>query len=88
MTGTSYPRESVEFQPVTVTVDGAPVTTGVQFCITSHGLRPVTWVAPTTLDGKIGVMVTGFTPGLYDVWAQITSSPEFPVIDCGIISVT
>jgi len=85
---TDYPRESVEFQPVTVTVDGTPVTTGVQFCITAHGGRPVTWVAPTTLDGKIGVMVTGLTPGLYDIWAQITSSPEIPVIDCGIISIT
>jgi hypothetical protein len=83
-----YPRETIEFQPVTVTVDGAAVTTGVQLCVVPHGARPTGWAAPVTLDGKIGVMVEGLTPGLYDIWAQITSSPEIPVIDCGIISVT
>ena len=84
----SYPRETIEFQAVTVTVDGTAVTTGVQLCVVAHGSRPTGWAAPTALGGKIGVMVEGLTPGLYDIWAQITSSPEIPVIDCGIISVT
>lgn len=87
MTG-SYPRESVEFQGITVTVNGAVVTTGVMFCIIPDGARPVTWIAPVTLGGAIGVMVTGLVHGTYRIWAQVTSSPEVPVIDCGIINVT
>lgn len=88
MTNTSYPRETVEFQPITITVDGTPVTTGVTVALVAHGTRPSVWLAPTTLDGKIGVMLTGLTPGLYDVWAKVTSSPETPVVDCGIVSIT
>ena len=84
----SYPRETIEFQPVTVTVDGVAVTTGVEFCVVSAGARPGTWAAPTTIGGKIGVMITGLAPGMYEVWAQITSNPEIPVIDCGTFSVT
>ena len=84
----SYPRETIEFQAVTVTVDGAVVTTGLQLCVVPHASRPTGWAAPTALAGKIGVMVEGLTPGLYDIWAQVTSSPEIPVIDCGIISIT
>jgi hypothetical protein len=85
---TDYPRETIEFQPVTVTVDGVAVTTGVQLCTVPNGSRPTGWAAPTALSGKIGVMVTGLAPGLYGIWAQITSSPEIPVINCGTISVT
>ena len=84
----SYPRETVEFAPITITVDGTPVTTGITVALVGNGARPSVWVAPTTLNGKIGVMLTGLAPGLYNVWAKITSSPEIPVIDCGIISVT
>jgi len=84
----SYPRETVEFQPITITVDGTPVTTGVTVALVANGTRPSEWVAPTTLAGKIGVMLTGLTPGLYNVWAKISSSPETPVIDCGFVSIT
>lgn len=83
----TYPRESVEFQPVTVTVDGVAVTTGVTFAVVPYGDRPVTFVAPTTLGGKIGVMVSGLGVGVYRVWAQVTSAPETPVIDCGTFTV-
>jgi len=83
-----YPRETTEFCAVTITVNGAPVTTGVTICLTPHNTRPVTWVAPTTLNGAIGVMLTGLTPGYYDIWAKISSSPETPVIDCGYIQIT
>ena len=84
----SYPRETVEFQPITITVDGTPVTTGVTVALVANGTRPSVWVAPTTLAGKIGVMLTGLTPGLYSVFAKIASSPETPVIDCGFVSIT
>jgi len=82
-----YERESIEFQPVTVTVNGAPVTTGVTFAITRNGTRPLAYTAPTTVDGNIGVMVQGLTHGLYDVWAKVNSTPEAVVINCGYISV-
>lgn len=84
-----YPRETVEFQPVTVTVDGVAVTTGVQFAIVNReaGTRPTTWTAAVALSGEIGVMITGLTPGFWEVYAQITSTPETPVIDCGYIQV-
>ena len=84
----SIPRESVEFQPITITVDGTPVTTGVTVALVANGTRPSEWVTPTTLNGKIGVMIEGLAPGLYNIWARVTSSPETPVIDCGIVSIT
>ena len=82
-----YERESIEFQPVTVTVNGTPVTTGVTLAITPNGTRPLTYTAPTMVDGKIGVMVQGLTHGLYDVWAKVNSTPETVVMNCGYISV-
>ena len=83
-----FPRETVEFLPVTVTVDGAAVTTGVTFAVVTLGTRPTTFVAPTTLGGKIGVMVGGYAAGYWQVFAKVVSSPETPVIDCGYFSVT
>lgn len=85
---TTYPRETVEFQPITVTVDGVEVLTGVTVAVVASGVRPVTYTAPTTLAGKIGVMVTGMALGIYDVWAKVASSPETPVIYCGSFRVT
>jgi hypothetical protein len=82
-----FPRETVEFQPVTITLNGVAVITGVTFSVVKGSLRPGTFVAPTTLNGKIGVMVTGLTAGTYHVWAQITSSPETPVIDGGYFTI-
>lgn len=84
----TYPRESVEFQPVTVTVDGVTVTSGVEFAVTEPGTRPTVWAAAVTLSGKIGVMVEGFNPGNWHVWARITSTPEIPVVDCGAFIIT
>jgi hypothetical protein len=79
-----YPRESVEFQPITVTLNGVAVTTGVTVQVVVQGNRPVgAWVTPTTLSGVIGVMVSGQAPGSYTVWAKVTSAPETPVINCG-----
>ncbi len=83
-----FPRETVEFQPVVIRVDGVIVTTGVQFDVTPYGDRPSTWANPTQIDDEIGVMVTGYTAGQYTVWAKVTSAPETPVIDCGYFIVT
>jgi hypothetical protein len=84
----SYERESVEFQPVTITVDGTPVTSGVTFCLAPDGTRPVTFTTPAAVNGKIGVLVTGLTPGAYRIWAKVTANPETPVLNCGYITIT
>lgn len=78
-----YPRESVEFQPVLVTLNGAPVTTGVSFAVVPDGQRPVTFTPAQTMDGLSGVMVGGLAPGVYRIYAQMASGLETPVIDCG-----
>lgn len=84
----AYPRESVEFQPVTVTRDGIAVTTGLSFAIVADGTRPTTFTAATILGGKAGVMVSGLARGTYRIFAQLDASPEIPVIDCGYFYIT
>ena len=84
----ALPRETVEFLPVPITVGGVAVLTGVTFAVVAEGTRPATWVAPTTLDDEIGVMVSGFAPGYWRVFAKVASSPETPVIDCGYFQIT
>jgi len=84
-----YPRETTEFVPVTVTVDGVSVTSGVQFSITNGQTRPTVWMESVTLDDQIGFMLTApLTVGAYRVWAKVTDSPEIPVIECGSYRVT
>lgn len=86
----NYPRESVEFQPILITLDGNPVTTAadVEVCITAQNARPSTWIASTSLGGEIGVMIQNLAVGTYLVWARITDSPEIPVINCGPFAVS
>lgn len=90
----SYPRETVEFVPVTITVDGVAVTSGVQFCVIPayDGDRPTVWSAATVLGNRIGFMTNTLTatkfPATFRVWAQVTDSPEVPVIDCGTLQLT
>jgi saccharopine dehydrogenase-like NADP-dependent oxidoreductase len=79
----AYPRESVEFQPVLVTLNGAPVTTGVSLAVVRDGQRPVTFTAAATMDGLTGIMVAGLAPGVYRIYAQLANGQETPVIDCG-----
>lgn len=80
----TFIQESVEFQPIEVKVDGTVVTSGVEFGVTALGARPpASWVAPTALSGKIGIMVSGYAVGTWQVWAKVTSAPETPILDCG-----
>jgi len=83
-----FPRETVEFQPVPITVGGVAVTTGVTYSVVAEGTRPTVFVAPTTLGDEIGVMVAGFAPGYWRVFAKIASSPETPVVDAGYFQIT
>jgi hypothetical protein len=80
----TYERESVEFQPVTVTVDGTPVTTGVEIAVTTGNQRPTTWAAATVLDDQVGYLIDGLDPErVYTLWARVTDSPEVPVVRAG-----
>ena len=85
-----YPRETVEFQPVTILKDGEPVTTAVEFAIIANGDRPLEadWGAAIELDSRIGVMVAALEPGPWNIWARVTDTPEIPVLDCGVFRVT
>lgn len=83
-----FPRETVEFQGVPITIDGVITTTNIEYCVVTPGTRPVTWVSATTLAGATGFMVSGKSVGTYQVWGRVTSSPEIAVIDCGTFSVS
>ena len=82
-----YPRETVEFLPLTVTDGDDPVTT-FQVAVTAYGARPTTWSANTELDGEHGVMVSGLAPGYYSLWAKVTANPETRVVHLGHIAIT
>jgi hypothetical protein len=79
-----YQRESVEFQPVNVTVDGSPVIADLLFAIVRDGQRPVTFSPGYVIGTESGVMIAGLEPGTYRIYAQVTAAwPETPVLDCG-----
>jgi hypothetical protein len=82
------PRETVEYIPVIVTVNGAVTTTGIEFTVTPDGTRPSAWTAAVVLSGATFVLLSGLTPGQWNVWARVSVSPEVAVIECGPIVVT
>ena len=55
----TFERETVEFQPITITRDSVPITSGIATSITQLGVRPTTWVDAVTLGTKVGCMVSG-----------------------------
>jgi hypothetical protein len=84
-----FQRETLEFLPVVVTVDGDPVTDDVEFAIVPAGGRPDDWEAAETLGTAIGVMVAGTAlgTGTFQVYARVTDAPEVPVVDAGTFRV-
>ena len=83
-----FPRETVEFQGVPITIDGIVTVANIEYCVVAPGSRPLTWIPAVTLAGNTGLMVQGRSVGTYQVWARVTSSPEIPVINCGTFSVS
>lgn len=88
MTSSTIPRESVEWRPFTVTVNGAVVTTGVETAVTLAAARPTTWTPATVRDGRTLIHVGGFTAGIYRAWARITRSDETAVVDLGYLTIS
>lgn len=83
-----YPRESVEFQPAPIYQNGLLITTAIAYSVVAFGARAGAFTAAITLQGATGFMVTGYSVGTYDVWAQVTSAPETPVLYCGSFQVS
>ena len=83
----TYERETVEFQPIVITRDGAVITTNIETCITVIDVRPVTWLSAVTLGGKVGCMIQNLSAGAYEVWVRVTDSPEIPVKSAGTFQV-
>lgn len=77
-----YLKESVEFQPVIVELDGA-VIEEFDVCIVPYRARPEDWQSPTVLEGQPGIMIQGLEIGTYDIYVRITHNPEIPVIPAG-----
>lgn len=76
----SFPRETVEYLPVTATIDGAPAG-DFQVAVVQHGTRPTEWTpAPYLLDTP--------QPGYYDVYTRVVDVPETPVVLAGSFIVT
>ena len=81
------PRESVEFFPVNVLLDGAP-TNDFSTSVAARGTRPTTWTPATVVGGRAGVMIAGLQPGTYRVWARVSADPESIVVMAGTVVVT
>lgn len=90
MTSVQLPRETKEYVPVLVAVNGVPVLSGVQFAITAANVRPTTpdWVAALVDSDKTLVLVEGLSVGRYLVWARVTAGQEVSVIEAGELLIT
>ena len=84
-----YPRETTEFLRVHVEVDGVEVAgdTVTFSLVKGENSRPGEFSAATLLDGKVGLMLSGLTPGVYRVYAKVDTAAEQPVVDCGLFRV-
>lgn len=73
-----YERETNEFQPIVVTVDGTVLTavTNLSFSITDLSTRPTVWIAAVLYGGAVGLWVTGMTPGTYQIWFKYILGTE------------
>jgi|GEM_PF-2002266 len=83
----TVPRETVEYIPVVVYLNGVVTTTGVSFAVVPDGTRPSSWTAATVLNSATYTLISGLSVGLYNVFAKVSAAPETPVILCGQITV-
>lgn len=65
-----YERETNEFQPIVVVVDGVTLTavTNLSFSITDLSTRPSVWIAAELYGSDVGLWVTDMEVGTYQVW--------------------
>lgn len=79
-------KESIEFQPVAVELDGSPYTS-FEVCIVLDSARPDGWSPAVVIDGQPGIMIQDLAIGLYHIYVKINSVPEVPVIKAGTVIV-
>jgi hypothetical protein len=81
----SYPRETVEYLPIDITVtdeNGDPIEDpDYEVSVVLNGERPEDWTAPPYL-------ITALDPGTYDTYVRVTDSPEIPVALAGRFLIT
>lgn len=92
MATNSYPKSTVEFIDMPVTKNGVLQTTGVTYSVV---LQPGGEGAHTPADimaGRTGRLISGLAPGLYKVWAAVTTAgtgtSEAPHIFLGSFRIT
>jgi hypothetical protein len=86
---TQFPAGSIELLGVDVLAGPTRVTAGVQLGLLSEGTPrdQITWQTPTVIGQRWGLLLDGLrAPGIYEVWAKLTASPEIPLIPCGTIT--
>jgi hypothetical protein len=73
-----YERESNEFQPIVVVVDGVTLTavTNLSFSVTDLVTRPTVWIAAELYGGAVGLWVVGMAAGTYQVWWKYVTGSE------------
>jgi len=76
----SYDRDSAEYLELIVTVDGTPVTSGIEYAITTGDARPSTWLPVTLVDRRPMALLQGRPAGTYVVWARVTAGSELVVM--------
>lgn len=81
-----YPKETKEFQPFQVELNGVVVTEGVKVAVIRPATRPVAldWDDPVVLTtGGLAVLINALDVGSWNVWAQVTAGDEVVVMLCG-----
>lgn len=83
-----FERETNEFQPLGVTIDGqVPLWDEVSTAVVAHGSRPTVWTPIATLDDQEGFWVTGLGAGLYEVYTKVATGSESIVKLAGYITI-
>jgi hypothetical protein len=77
---TIAPRETDEFVPVGIKLNGQKITAGVEFAMTVGDDRPTVWVAGVISGGEVGFEVNpGAVPQILKLWIRVTIGSHKPV---------
>ncbi len=82
-----YPSQTVEYVPVTILNSGTLVTTGVAFSVVPDKQPPGVYTPAVIVGSQTCFLLSGYAPGVYRKWAQVTSGVEVAVLDCGTLTV-
>lgn len=87
----SIPRESKEWCPFSVKLNGVPIFVDVEVAVLRVDVRPteLMWLAdpPELVDGSLVIMTGTYAVGDWYIWARVKSNPEETVVLCGKFNV-